>query len=226
MSPQKFETKVLGKQYLTDDVILLKLSKPDNFTFKAGQFITLKITNNNQTKPRSYSILNPPNSNTLELCIKIVQDGFASQIFKDITIGQTLPAIGPLGHFVFEDDQVKEHIFIGTGTGVAPLYSMILQHLNQDKKFTLIFGVRHLSGLFLHQLFQQLQRSNSNFTYIPTLTRDSWPHATGRVQTHLPKDLTNKAFYICGLKEMVLETKQTLEKANVPKNLIHFERYS
>ena len=42
MALQNFKATVIKKESLTDSVILLSFSVPD-FSFKAGQFVTLKI---------------------------------------------------------------------------------------------------------------------------------------------------------------------------------------
>ena len=90
----------------------------------------------------------------------------------------------------------------------------------------MIFSVKEKKDLFLHEEFQQLAKKYANFTYIPTLTREKWKGATGRVQAHLPADVENKTFYICGLKELVLETKEVLLKKGAALKHIKFERYS
>ena len=65
-----------------------------------------------------------------------------------------------------------------------------------------------------------------HFVYFPTLSQEDWEGYSGRVQKHLGEDLHNKDFYICGLKDMVLETQQYLLERGVPASCIHFERYS
>ena len=48
----------------------------------------------------------------------------------------------------------------------------------------------------------------------------------GHAQDHLGKDLQNKTFYICGLKDLVLETKELLLNKGVDSKNIKFERYN
>jgi len=225
-----YKGRVVKKDYLTDDVIILSLNVPDEFNFQAGQFITIFFEKDGERKPRSYSILSPPSQKgNLDLCIKIVEGGFASDIFSEMNEGDEFDFKGPLGHFVFnEDDNNEKIMFMAGGTGVAPFFSMLKEYLGKlkDKHFELIFGVRTKKDLFLHEDFQKMEKTNENFTYLPTLTREGWEGKTGRVHTHLPEDLKNKTFYICGLKELVLETKEILEKGGVAKGAIKFERYS
>lgn len=225
-----FQATVLENKKLTRDVILLSLSAPKEFTFLAGQFITLRVEKGSEFRLKSYSILSPPSEKgKIDLCIKIVDGGFASEVLKKAKRGDSFQIKGSLGHFVFEeDDKNKEIWMIGGGTGVAPLYSMLKEHLatQKNKKFVLIFSVKEKKDLFLHEEFQELARKQKHFTYIPTLTREKWSGAMGRVQVHLPADGENKTFYICGLKELVLETKEVLMKKGVVLKNVKSERYS
>ncbi|MDP3919054.1 MAG: FAD-binding oxidoreductase [Nanoarchaeota archaeon] len=228
MVPKKFKTHVKEIENHANDCIILSLSTPEDFTFKAGQFITLYLKDKEKKLPRSYSILNPPSEEGIKLCITLVKGGFASEIFKNLKLGEELEAMGPLGNFTFDEEaKVDEHFFIGTGSGIVPLISMIKEYLTKlDKKFTLLSGHRYKEDLILHKELQQLDKNNKNFTYIPTITREEWDGKTGRVQIHLPKNLENKKFYICGLKEMVIETKDLLLEKGVNNKNISYERYN
>jgi len=230
MNIQTFQSKVIERKNLNKDVIILSLSVSEEFSFKAGQFITLKVEKDGEKKLKSYSILSPPSDKgKIDLCIKIVDGGFASEILRNTKKGDSFEVKGPFGHFFFkEEDQNKEIWFLGGGTGVSPLYSMVKEYLSKmsDKKFTLVFSVKNKGELFLNEEFEELREKFENFTYLPTLTREGWNGATGRVQEHLPKDLKNKTFYICGLKELVLETKEFLLKEGVKPENVQSERYS
>lgn len=217
-----------GKRMLTADVMLLSFAVPSSFPFQAGQYVMVKVTSGSAFRLKPYSILNPPSEKgKIDLCAKLIPGGFASEAFKGISPGGELEFRGPLGHFTF-GSSADDNWFICNGTGITPFYSMLQEHVPQfpEKKFTLIFGVRLQSGLFLHEELKALQDKHSNFTFIPTLSLENWEGSMGRVQQHLPSDLQNKTFYICGLKDMVLETKELLEKRGVSKENIKAERYT
>ena len=80
--------------------------------------------------------------------------------------------------------------------------------------------------MFLHQELLRLEQNTANFTYKPTLTREEWDGLMGRVTKHLPESTKNKTFYICGLKELVLDSKAALENLGVAKENLKFERYT
>ena len=105
---------------------------------------------------------------------------------------------------------------------------MLMEYVpkHPQKRCTLIFGVRSKEDLFLHQELQELAEKHLHFRYIPTLSRDAWEGSMGRVQAHLPENMQEKTFYICGLKEMVLETQALLISKGVAKEKIRVERYT
>lgn len=222
-------TGVLAKKrYLTDDVLFLSFTVPKEFTFQAGQYVMIQMTRNGVARLKPYSVLSPPSQKgALDFCVKIIEGGFASEGFKEMEPGGEFIFKGPLGRFLF-DEQGEDHWFICTGTGMTPFYSMLREHLpkHPQKQFTLLFGVRTRQNLFLHEKLLELAATHHNFSYIPTLSRDEWDGKTGRVQAHLPANLQDKTFYICGLKELVLETQELLLKKGVAPQNIHFERYT
>ncbi len=221
-----FQAKLQSKENLTKDILKLTFTCPKDFMFEAGQFVIIRINNGEEIKPRSYSILNPPSEKgKIELCIKIVKDGFASKIFKEAEINQEFEFKGPFGHFVLAPETSDEHWLLATGTGVTPFYGMLKEYLSKypNKKFKLFFGVKVKKNLFLNEDFQQLAETCENFSYQPVLSREGKKE---HVQDYLIGDLTNKTFYICGLKEFVLETRDLLLDKGVDKSNIKIERYS
>ncbi len=220
---------VQRKENITTDVLYLSFKISEDFTFKAGQFIAFALTHNGSTKTKSYSILNPPSEKgKLDFCIKIIDGGFASEIFRKIQLGDKFVIKGPFGHFSFDEGTTNDHWFMGAGTGITPIYSIIKEHLPKvsKAKFHLLFGVKTTNDLLFHSEFLQLQRKYPHFTYTPCLSRETWEGKMGHIQEHLGVDLSNKTFYICGLAELVLETKQLLLERGVLKENIRFERYT
>src|SRR3989344_4341804 len=230
MSITTWTAKLVKKEHLTDDVIKFSFTVPEDFTFKAGQFVSIRLKKGEESKLKPYSILNPPfQKDLLDVCIKIVPGGFASEIFKEAKVNESFEIKGPFGQFTFnEKDQNKEFWFLATGTGVTPFYSMLHQYLKhyKNQNFKLFFGIRYKKGLFFHKEFLKLSKENPNFTYIPSLSQDQWEGHTGRINQHFGEDLKHKTFYICGLKEFVIETKDYLISKGVEMKDIIAERYS
>ena len=145
----KFISTVTNIKNIASNTLLLSLTTPLEFTFQAGQFVTLYINNGIETKARAYSILSPPHEKEkIDLCFKLVENGFASEVFSKTKIGDKFEMSGPFGNLLLQVDETKEreHVFIATGTGVVPFYSMLQEYVYNGKaswpkqKFHLIFG--------------------------------------------------------------------------------------
>jgi len=238
-----FKKAVLKKHsQLTRNVFQLDLEIEETSTHLSGQFITIRI-NNGGDKPimRVYSIANKPGDNLLQLCIKVIEGGTGSAWLNEVKEGDTIEYIGPAGGFTFKNQNTnlpqKKILLIGTGTGIAPLKSILedeLTNKNSQQEFHLIFGLRHIKDIFYKEAFEQLAKDYPNFTYKITLSKpedESWTAqggSQGRVTDHirtLEINPANTETYACGLKPMIEETSALLEEKGLPKEAIHYEKF-
>ena len=226
---QKFTATVIKKDNLTSEIMILTVKVPDDFSFRAGQYVIFKLDDGQEVKPKAYSILSPEKEcGSLRFLIKLVPDGFASKIFRKIKKNELLKAEGPFGRFTFSNDDLPEHWFIGCGSGLTPLYSLIKANLSAfpEKKIVLLFGEKTRKDLYFYDEFKEMEQKYPNFSYLPTLTREKWSGRTGRVQGHLPASFDDKTFYICGQKDLVLDLQKILREKGVVPESIRYERYS
>ena len=141
--------------------------------------------------------------------------------------------MGPLGRFTFAEGGAEDElIFVATGSGVAPMRSMI-QELLQDKDearpMTLYWGLRYVENMFWENDFQDLSEKYKNFHYHPVISKaiTQWPLCKGRVTDCLSvhEVPTNGAFYICGNTRMIDDVNKLLQEKGVSKENIHFEKF-
>ena len=126
--------------------VVLRLPPNSNFNFNSGQYVN--IIKGNLT--RSYSIANSSDhKNQLEFFIKNYENGLMSEyFFKEAKINDLLRLEGPIGTFFLRDSSFKNIIFLATGTGIAPIKS-ILEGLDksheqyQNKNLWVIVGARY-----------------------------------------------------------------------------------
>jgi CDP-4-dehydro-6-deoxyglucose reductase len=205
---------------------------PDwNAAFVPGQFLSVTASISEDEITRAYSIVSPPDGNRFALCANLVQDGYLSPFLFALSPGDEIDFKGPYGAFILRRP-ASDSIFVATGTGIAPFRSMLLSHLSAhpDRRFTLIFGVRHEGGLLYHGELSALAETYPNFRYQPTLTRppDSWMGRTGRVQPHTIETLGDRRdidVYICGLREMVDDMRLRLKEIGLDRKRIIYEKY-
>ncbi|MFH1533866.1 MAG: FAD-dependent oxidoreductase [Nitrospirota bacterium] len=228
------KAKVTEKKVLTHDIFELYFETQEPFNFEAGQFITIKIADSNP-KPcfRAYSISSSPAKNTFELCIKEIPNGRGSSWLNTLKSGDKIEFIGPNGKFNFTSNPSKKILFIATGTGIAPLKSIIEYQLNKENKqqMHLYFGVRHIKDIFYKEHFEELAKTHDNFSFNLTLSQpedESWSGNEGRVTSLLEPleiDPDNTEAYICGLKAMIDSVHEILTKKGLKEEAVHHEKY-
>jgi CDP-4-dehydro-6-deoxyglucose reductase len=199
--------------------------------FVPGQFLSLTHQFGEDEITRAYSIVSPPDGHRFSLCANLVDGGHFSPHLFALAPGEEIDFKGPYGAFILRRP-VSDSIFVATGTGIAPFRSILLSHLREhaDRRFTLVFGVRHDYGLLYHEELLELSRECPNFDYRPTLTRppEHWRGLTGRVQSHtlsLLGDRRDMDVYACGLREMVDDLRAKLKEAGLDRKRIIYEKY-
>ena len=115
-----------------------------DFSFKAGQYITLKTEINNETVRRDYSLCTNPESRTIAVAIKEVEGGtFSVFANKSITSGDEIEVSTPNGRFIYNPNTSSETIFgIAAGSGITPVMGIAKTVLKEttNSKFVLLFG--------------------------------------------------------------------------------------
>ena len=196
-------------------IISLKLPANERLQFLAGQYIDILMKNG---KRRSFSLANAPHDDELlQLHVRNYPGGsFAEHVFTQMKEKDILRFEGPFGTFFLREDSDKPIIFVASGTGFAPVKS-ILEHVfhvrnssGNDRQMVLYWGNRTRPDLYLPNLAGGWQKEHDNFTFIPVLSEpeppDSWSGRTGLVHQAVMQDFDNLAgyqVYACGAPAMV-----------------------
>lgn len=205
----------------------------ERFRFVPGQFISLTHDFAGEVHTRAYSIASPPGErNRIDLCLNRVSAGHFSNYLHSLTPGAEIRFEGPFGFFTLREPLARDALFVATGTGIAPIRSMLhyLLARGTDRTVTLIFGVRYPSSILYGNEFEELARSHLNFHFLPTLSRpdESWQGATGYVQGHVQRLFaggTDFEAYVCGLKRMVNDVRAILKGMGLDRKAIRYEKY-
>lgn len=201
--------------------------------FLPGQFIVLQMeTPEHGMVQRSYSISSKhPNERCLELCIALNDKGVFTPWLFEQKEGFWILGSEPQGNFTFKDGHMHvPHVFICTGTGVAPFRSMITKALKMNETpVYLVFGNRFSEDILYHEEWMQLAQENENFHYHPVLSRQkqSFAHSgyVHPVYTKILENVNNAQIYVCGWQNMLVETRKNLKALGFNRKQYHFEQY-
>lgn len=237
MPTQSYTITCTKKQEIAPQIFELAFTKPSGFDFKPGQFVLFDVPDvqdHTDIQPRAYSIASTPFEKELLFVIRMKDGGgrMTAWIDEVLEVGTEMTIKGPFGLFTLRDTS-KRHVFIATGTGIAPFRAHVhwlLGHEHMQRRIHLIFGVRKKEDLFWQKEFDALEAAHPNFRFHTALSRESDKHGhQGRVQTIIPgiiEDFSDAHIMICGNPAMVNDIKKhCLEDWGVPKEDVHWESY-
>jgi CDP-4-dehydro-6-deoxyglucose reductase, E3 len=200
-------SKIASIELLSKDIVKvrLRLSPTSNFVFLEGQFIDIIGPNSIR---RSYSIASISSNNEIILLIKKVKDGkFSHYWFNKAKLSDLLRIEGPKGAF-FLRDRAKPLVFLATGTGIAPIIS-ILDGLDSDPDFNQMESISLFWGNRVQQDFvwsPNFKKINVDFYPIISKEDVDWSGEIGYVQDIALRVLDNIKdvnVYACGASVMI-----------------------
>lgn len=237
--PQKFTARVSDKYFVSDNqkylYLKFELVLPDRMQFQAGQYISLKV--NEQGERRSYSIASTPDLNHgFHILAEVIPGGKGSEYLKGLKNGDVIEMLGPLGRFVPSMEGASKYLFVATGSGIVPIYSIIndlLVNKHETKQIRLHWGLRDERHMFWFDNLERLMELYPNFVFDPVLSQPEteWRLCSGHVQDCLTRDfpaqgaLKDWQGYVCGNPEMVEQVTAKLEELGMEAKVIHHEKF-
>jgi CDP-4-dehydro-6-deoxyglucose reductase, E3 len=213
-APQIAPAYVKSIELHAPDVAVVRLRLPLhlNLRFESGQYVDFIFADGTR---RSYSIANPASSAgtiDLEFHIRHLHGGlFTDRLFRGLQPREKLQFEGPLGTF-FLRESPKSALFLASGTGYAPIRSILLKHLPLDigRRMVLYWGGRTRQDLYMMEEARELAARYPNFEFIPVLSdataEDGWTGSSGFVHAAVLNDIPDLSgwqVYACGNPLMV-----------------------
>ena len=177
---------------LTHDVreIELTLIEPAVIDFMPGQFVSFEVPRRDSPLPatRPYSIASSPNRrDAIELVLSRVAGGPGSEYLFGLQKGDRTSFKGPTGTFVLRDSP-RDLLFVVTGTGIAPIRSMLwsLAKVSPARATTLFWGLRSERDLYYQDELDCLRERLPRFSFVTTLSQPTpqWRGASGSLATY------------------------------------------
>lgn len=224
---ESFDTKILEVKNFTENTKEFVLEVANEFDFVPGQFVMVHKEIDGKLERRAYSIVSFENGK-LTLCIKKTKVGFFAKEILKLKKGDLITISGPFGFFEIKNWD-RNFAFLSTGTGIAPIKAIIdfLILKKYKRKIILFSGSKTNKDNFYSDYFENLEKENPNFEFHKIISKEKNENE-GRVQDFIEEKIDNLKdydYYICGVKEMVNDTKKKLLDLGVKKDKIFFEKY-
>lgn len=213
--------------------LVVEAVEPQQFVFKAGQFVTLHVPHEPKPAMRAYSIASDDRQkNGFRLLFKFVPEGVASSFIWSLKGQEILKFTGPFGRVFFKEPPTSQVVFLNTGTGLSQHYCYLMskKEIYPNLRYRMLFGVRNESEMYYNEQLQKLQQELSDFKYEFVLSRPSenWKGKKGYVQNFIHEfEYTSQdtTFYLCGNGGMIKEVKHQLEQDGFDKTRIFAEAF-
>ena len=193
------------------------LSVKRRVQFQPGQ--TVKVSLDDDLPPRIYSICSGPDDPMLSVLYNIKAGGSLTPRLARLSPGDSIRLSEPGGTFVGTEAPA---LWIATGTGIAPFYSMLRAGLGHNK--TLLHGVRHANQFYFHTEWEQTLGARYH-RFCSGEKPDGIVH--GHVNQYFEQagaPLPGRV-YICGQATMCVEIRDLLIARGVPFGNIIVEIY-
>ncbi len=242
---EQYNARLVRRPDQTDDLATFWVkSDGPPIPFEPGQYLTIGVYADGKLWQRPYSVASAPETSSeegYELYVRLVPIIRFTTLLWRLPLGHGMRVIGPKGKFMLEPDDRRTHLFVSTGTGIAPFVSMARQCLARGdlRRTVMLNGVSYAEELGYRELLEGWERDGTYpMTYVPTVSRPNdprnagWTGRTGRAEAVIRdvcRDLRLKpedtVVYICGNPDMILNVERELMNRGFPEFHVKKELY-
>ncbi|CAL68220.1 ferredoxin--NADP reductase [Christiangramia forsetii] len=228
----------------TSQAVSLSFEIPENlkeeFSFSAGQYITIKTRADGDELRRAYSLCSAPGSEDFKVTVKEVEGGKFSVIANNnLKAGDVLEVHPPEGKFIFKPGESRNnYAAFAAGSGITPILSIIKTMLRDEplSRFVLTYGNKSVDDTIFFKELLELQTKFPDRLFVEFVysrTREENSHF-GRIETSTVnfvvknkfKDHPFDKFYLCGPEEMINHVSGVLKTNGVSEDQILFELFT
>lgn len=224
----------------------IEVKQPYAALWQAQHVFDLKAGNPTPCR-RIYSLAtNPATDKQLRFNIRIATPprgllcnaGSGSAYAFGLKPGDIVTAIGPFGEFHIKETG-REMVYLGGGTGMAPLrshLSYLLETRRTSIPISYWYGARSLQEVFYQDYFEDLARQNKNFSFHLALSDpqpgDHWQSYTGFIHEVLRREYLDAhpnpqgiEYFLCGPPAMIQAATVMLKNLGVPPTQIAYDEF-
>lgn len=231
----------------TPDAVSIAFQVPPHlksqFSYQAGQYLTFHHVINGEEVRRSYSVCSSPYLDEMPvIAVKKVENGRMSSYFNDhLKEGDILEAMPPMGKFIVvpEASRKAHYVLIGGGSGITPLYSILLTVLHQEPNstITLLYANRNEVSVIFAAALKEMAATypeRLDIVYVYDNPPAGWHGLSGFLTTPMIHQVLRQhvekpreaVYYICGPGPLMQMAKSSLEMAGIPADHVKTEYFS
>lgn len=202
----KWKGEIVAMELLAGDVYEVSVSMKERVPYLPGQYVYAAFDNYPE---RAYSPTIRIDANADELRIvfhiRAYLDGEVSaHLGNDIILGARVAIRGPFGHAFLRRGEDRL-VFVGGGTGFAPIWSMALAaSLSQpERELVVVTGARAVNRLYMLPALDWLRRNGARTIITTAGDGDGIFVKRGRLEDHIPTIRATDTVHVAGSPALV-----------------------
>jgi len=222
---------------------LFAAQEPTRFAYKPGQFMTLHLTIDGKSVPRSYTISTTPSRpDLIGVTVKRAAaagghpPGVVSNWLHDhLKEGDALSISGAFGEFSCHSHPHPRLLLVSAGSGITPMLSMTRWLTDTAAAVDIVFAhsARSPDDLIARAELEALARINPRLRLLFTVSRpeprSAWSGNVGRLDLALLKaqvpELRSYRVFVCGPDGFMSGMKKQLATDGFPMDQHHEESF-
>lgn len=218
----------------TSDAVSLVLDVPEHcsrqFRYKAGQFLTVRVTVDGRDLRRCYSMSSAPVEDELKITVKRDPGGVVSNWLNDSAVaGTELHAAPPDGKFVLPEcgSAAADLVAFAGGSGITPIMSLVRTALaDSSRRIKLFYANRSRDSVIFSEQLARLADANVDRLVVEHHYDEDEGVVTPAAVERFAGGAADADFYICGPAPFMATVEAALRSADVPKERLHLERFT
>jgi toluene monooxygenase electron transfer component len=231
---RRFQAVLTRRREIAPGMAEFVFAAPDPATFRPGQYGVFHPPG--VAGPRAYSMSNLPNATgEWSFVIRRAPGGRGSNaMFDALSPGDALTLDAPYGSAYLREDNAREVVCVGGGSGVGPVVSVARAalKLGKENRVHLFEGARTLADLCVPALLTPDELAALNYNPVLSAEPDdsSWSGARGFVHALVEQSLKLPVeayeFYFAGPPPMIEAMQDLLVmRWKAPLAHIHFDKF-
>ncbi|MGA7762713.1 MAG: FAD-dependent oxidoreductase [Candidatus Binataceae bacterium] len=210
--------------------LFLSLIDGGQLSYVPGQFISISLALENETRVRPYTVASSPEErDAIEICFNQVPSGVGVRHLFERKVGDEIQFTGPFGAFTMDRVPQQACVFIAEGTAIAPIRPMIRRALGAGARpaLSLLYAAPDSAHLLYREEIERWSAAGVNFAPLLAPAPELYDRLIAETQRRWVDADSDRSrhFYVCGVGKGVLALRDLLRGAGYERRAVHYEQW-
>jgi len=226
-----YEVAYLQRDQCGSDIVTFRFERPSGYTFRAGQWFTLRIQTAEGPGTHTFSHSSAPDDGYLELTTRLSPSAY-KQALAALEPGAMVHVNGPGGRLAVPADAARV-AFLAGGVGVTPIRSILRDAAAHARRFDdalLLYGNRDESCVPFLAEFQAMADIGVRVVVVYERPTPEWPGESGFITADIVRrhlDVSDgRQIFVTGPPVMVSAIENVLDQLGVDEGRRRIERFA